>query len=166
MSLPLQLTVNDAPVTVVAPPARTLLDLLRDDLGLTGAKRGCDDGECGACAVLLDGMPVTSCILLAHQAAGRSVRTVEGLDDDHPLPAALVAAGAVQCGFCLPGIVMTTLGTLAGGARPTEDQVRAALVGSLCRCTGYQKVVDGVLAWAARELPPPTNREDRHGSPP
>lgn len=166
MSLPLQLTVNDARVAVVAPPTRTLLDLLRDELGLTGAKRGCDDGECGACTVLLDGSPVASCILLAHQAAGRTVRTVEGLDAEHPLPAALVAAGAVQCGFCIPGVVMTTLGALDGGVRPTEDEVRATLVGCLCRCTGYQKVVDGVLAWAGQELPPHNNREDRHGSPP
>lgn len=169
MTQPLELTVNGEPVELRVGPARTLLGVLRDDLGLTGAKEGCDDGECGACTVLLDGAPVTPCILLAHQAARRDVRTVEGIrggeaDALHPLQEALVQAGAVQCGFCTPGIVMAALGAFADGPAPDEGQVRHALAGNLCRCTGYQKVVQGVLAWAAAELLPTPEPEDHRGS--
>jgi carbon-monoxide dehydrogenase small subunit len=162
----LELTINDEPVVLAVDPGRTLLGVLRDDLGLTGAKQGCDDGECGACTVLLDGAPVAACILLAHRAAGARVRTIEGVGSArglHPLQDALVRAGAVQCGFCTPGIVMAALGAFAAGPAPDEAAVRAALAGNLCRCTGYQKVVAGVLAWTAQELSPTPDREDPSG---
>jgi carbon-monoxide dehydrogenase small subunit len=150
---PLELTVNGRPERVAAPAHATLLGVLREDLGLTGAKQGCEDGECGACTVLLDGRPVAACILLAHQADGRDVRTVEGVgttEAPHPLQRALVERGAVQCGFCTPGIVMAALGAFADPSwRPGEQEVRQALAGNLCRCTGYQKVVEAVLAWTA-----------------
>lgn len=147
----LTLTVNGEPRTLDLPPHTTLLELLRAHLGLTGAKEGCDDGECGACTVLLDGAPVNACILLAAQAGGRAVTTVEGVHgsggpgDPHPLQRALVEHGAIQCGFCTPGIVMAAL-----AAEPALDEpaIRRALAGNLCRCTGYQKVVQAVMAWA------------------
>ncbi|HST39498.1 MAG TPA: (2Fe-2S)-binding protein [Conexibacter sp.] len=165
----LTLTVNGEPRTLDLPPQTTLLELLRERLGLIGAKEGCDDGECGACTVLLDGAPVNACILLAAQAGGRAVTTVEGVHgaggpgDAHPLQRALVEHGAIQCGFCTPGIVMAALAAVAEPdapasgtpARPaptepvaTEPAIRRALAGNLCRCTGYQKVVPAVMAWA------------------
>jgi carbon-monoxide dehydrogenase small subunit len=156
----LTLTVNGEPRTLDLPPGATLLELLRERLGLTGAKEGCDDGECGACTVLLDGAPVNACILLAAQAGGRAVTTVEGVHgaggpgDPHPLQRALVEHGAIQCGFCTPGIVMAALAAVAEPAAPApgaladEPAIRRALAGNLCRCTGYQKVVQAVSAWA------------------
>jgi carbon-monoxide dehydrogenase small subunit len=131
-------------------PHRSLLSVLREDIGLTGPKEGCDDSEGGACMVLLDGRPVNSCSYLAVQAGGRAVTTVEGIgggmaDDLHPVQRELLAAGGVQCGFCTPGIVVPATALLESTPNPDEEQVRTALAGNLCRCTGYRKMVEAVL---------------------
>jgi carbon-monoxide dehydrogenase small subunit len=151
MTYQLELTVNDLPIALQVDGGRTLLSVLREDLGLTGAKEGCDDSECGACMVLVDGRPVNSCSYLALQAAGRAVTTVEGLaqgGEPSPLQRALVEAGGIQCGFCTPGMLISATALLAERPRPSEDEVRLALAGNLCRCTGYQKIVQAVLAAA------------------
>ena len=154
MKVDLTLVVNDVPYELTLEPSRSLLDALRDDLGLTGTKEGCDDSECGACMVLLDGRPVNSCSFLAHQAAGRRVTTVEGLaTDGRPgvLQRAFLEAGGVQCGFCTPGMLMSATALLAEDPAPSDEAIRVGLAGNLCRCTGYQKIVAAV-AQAAREL--------------
>ena len=135
------LTLNGERRRFEVPPGRRLLDLLRDDAGLTGTKEGCGAGECGACTVLLDGVPVTSCLVLAASADGREVVTVEGLGSGalHPFQEALVARGGVQCGFCTPGVAVTGAAALARGATGAE-RVRL-LAGNLCRCTGYAKIL-------------------------
>lgn len=146
-----QLTVNDEPREIAVEPWWTLLEVLRDQLELTGAKKGCDRGDCGACTVLLDGRPIVSCTTLAVQAHGRRVTTIEGLMRDgqpHPLQQAFVDAGAVQCGFCTPGMVLAAKALLDENPSPTEDDVREAIAGNLCRCTGYAKIVDAVLSVA------------------
>ena len=123
--------------------------MLRDELDLTGAKKGCDRGDCGACTVLVDGKPVTSCMMLAVQADGRRITTIEGLRTDrrlHPLQQAFVDYGAVQCGFCTPGMMLAAEALLDENPNPTEVQVREAITGNLCRCTGYAKIVDAVLS--------------------
>jgi carbon-monoxide dehydrogenase small subunit len=151
MSHDLAFTVNGIAYAVAVDGGRTLLSVLRAELGLTGAKEGCDDSECGACMVLLDGRPVNACSFLALQAAGREVTTVEGLVRDgepSPLQRALVEAGGIQCGFCTPGMLISATALLAAQPQPTEDEVRLALAGNLCRCTGYQKIVQAVLAAA------------------
>jgi carbon-monoxide dehydrogenase small subunit len=133
---------------------QTLLYLLRDDLGLTGTKDGCREGECGACTVLLDGEPVNSCLVLAGQADGHQVLTVEGLARSgqlHAVQRAFVEAGAVQCGFCTPGAILAAVALLSRTKSPTDQQVREALVGNLCRCTGYNKIVEAVRL-AAEEM--------------
>jgi carbon-monoxide dehydrogenase small subunit len=135
-------------------PHRTLLDVLRADLGLTGTKENCLEAECGVCTVLLDGRTVNACILLAAQCQGREVLTIEGLGRDgqlHPLQRAFIDHGAVQCGYCIPAMILSAKAYLDEHPAPTESQVREALAGNLCRCTGYQKIVDAVLS-AAREL--------------
>ena len=127
---------------------RTLLQFLRDDLDLTGAKEGCNEGECGACIVLLDGKPVNSCLVLAVEADGHAVTTVEGLARDgrlHPIQEAFLSHHAVQCGFCSPGMIICAVGLLAENPDPTEAEVRTALAGNLCRCTGYRQILDAVL---------------------
>jgi carbon-monoxide dehydrogenase small subunit len=149
----LQLTVNGRPVTLEVPATRRLLDLLRDDLGLKGSKEGCGEGDCGACTVLLNGRPVNSCLVLALQAEGAEVVTIEGVggeDGLHPLQQAFIDAGAVQCGYCTPGMVLAAKALLDVNPDPTPDQIRAALAGNLCRCTGYQKQVAAVSAAAER----------------
>ena len=154
MKVDLTLVVNDVAYGLALEPSRSLLDALRDDLGLTGTKEGCDDSECGACMVLLDGRPVNSCSFLAHQAADRRVTTVEGLAADgrpSALQRAFLEAGGVQCGFCTPGMLMSATALLAEDPAPTDDAIRAGLAGNLCRCTGYQKIVAAV-AQAAREI--------------
>ncbi len=147
----LRLRVNGAERTVASPPHATLLDVLRDTLGLTGTKRGCDMGSCGGCAVLVDGRPLLSCLTLAATVEGRDVQTIESVGTPnhlHPVQKALVEAGGMQCGFCTPGVVMATLGLLARHPDPTEEQVREALSGNLCRCTGYAKIVAAVRSAA------------------
>lgn len=154
MRTPLTLVVNDVAYELTVEPDRSLLDAIRDDLGLTGTKEGCDDSECGACMVLLDGRPVNSCSYLAHQAAGRRVTTVEGLATDgrpSTLQRAFLEAGGVQCGFCTPGMLISATALLAQDPAPSDDAIRAGIAGNLCRCTGYQKIVAAVSR-AAREL--------------
>jgi carbon-monoxide dehydrogenase small subunit len=148
------LTVNGEPCDVVFAPYKTLLEVLREDLNLTGTKHGCELGECGACAVLLDGEPQLSCLVLALDCDGRAVDTVEGLaagPDLHPLQAAFADLGGAQCGYCTPGILMTAKHLLDREPEPTRDRIREALSGNLCRCTGYQQIFDSVEE-AARRL--------------
>ncbi|MCX6357847.1 MAG: (2Fe-2S)-binding protein [Candidatus Aureabacteria bacterium] len=140
-------TVNGKTVTVGTSPTRTLLDLLREELGLTGTKEGCGKGECGACTVLLDGKAVTSCLVLAAQLEGREVLTVEGLASDRigkALQDSCVESGAVQCGYCIPGFLMAARALLQENPHPTLDEIKEGLSGNLCRCTGYAKIFDGV----------------------
>ena len=142
------LIVNGDPVRVAVPARRTLLELLRYDLGLTGSKQGCDAGDCGTCTVLVDGDPVLACLVLAVAVDGRRIETVESLARGatlHPLQAAFVRHGAAQCGFCTPGMLMTAKALLDATPRPDRDQVRTALSGNLCRCTGYAKILDAVV---------------------
>jgi len=150
----LTLTINGERYDLSTEPHRTLLDVLRADLGLTGTKENCLEAECGVCTVLLDGRAVNACILLAAECDGRDVLTIEGLGRDgraHALQRAFAEHGAVQCGYCIPAMILSAKAYLDEHAEPTEDEVRGALAGTLCRCTGYQKIVDAVLA-AAREL--------------
>ena len=148
------LTVNDAHVETDAPGMRRLLDLLREDLGLTGTKEGCGEGECGACTVLLDGEPVLSCLVPVCQAEGTQIRTVEGLAPGtarlNPLQQAFLETGGAQCGICTPGMLMAGEAFLASGAAPTDDAIREAIAGNLCRCTGYTKIVDAIRLAAER----------------
>ena len=147
----IRMVVNKEAVEIAVEPWWTLLDVLRDQLDLTGAKKGCDRGDCGACTVLLDGHPVVSCTMLAVQANGRSITTIEGLlngSRPHPLQQAFVEHGAVQCGFCTPGMVMSAVALLDENPCPSEDEVRAAIQGNLCRCTGYSKIVEAILSVA------------------
>ncbi len=148
------LTVNGEARDVVFAGYKTLLEVLREDLGLTGTKHGCELGECGACAVLMDGAPVLSCLVLGVACAGADVTTIEGVADGpalHPLQAAFADHGAAQCGYCTPGIILTARHLLEHHPRPTRDQIAQALSGNLCRCTGYLQIFDAVEA-AAREL--------------
>ncbi|MFI5281089.1 MAG: (2Fe-2S)-binding protein [Gemmatimonadales bacterium] len=147
----LRCIVNDEPIEVLVQPYETLLDALREDLGLTGPKEGCGTGDCGACTVHLDGKPVASCLVLAMQARGRSVRTIEGLASGalHPLQEAFVRHGVPQCGFCIPGVLMAAAALLSENARPTERDIRYGIAGNLCRCTGYTKMVAAITEAAA-----------------
>jgi len=141
------LTVNGIAYAVGAATHRTLVSVLRTELGLTGTKEGCDDCECGACMVLVDGRPVNSCSYLAVQADGREITTVEGLGRDgelHPLQRNILEEGGVQCGFCTPGMLISATALLADNPDPTDDEIRVGLSGNLCRCTGYQKIVQAV----------------------
>ncbi len=142
------LTVNGVPYPAAIDTSRTLSTVLRNELGLTGTKEGCDDCECGACMVLLDGRPVNSCSYLAAQAEGREVTTVEGLasaSDLSPLQRNILAAGGVQCGFCTPGMLMSATALLDENPTPTEEEIRIGLSGNLCRCTGYARILDSVI---------------------
>ena len=146
------LTVNGEARTVAFPVHHTLLEVLREELGLTGTKHGCELGECGTCTVLVDGRPVLSCLVLAAEMEGREIRTVEGLqrgNELHPLQRCFADLGAAQCGYCTPGILMTATALLAANASPTRPEVRAALAGNLCRCTGDQKILEAVEGAAA-----------------
>ncbi len=151
----LSFTVNGDPVELPVEPAETLLDVLRRRLLLTGAKKGCDDGACGSCTVLLDGVPVNSCLLPALKARGRTVITIEGLGrvgDLHPVQQAFVDAGAVQCGFCTPGVILSATALVQENAVPTDDEIKQALSGHICRCTGYGGFVEAVRqACASRQ---------------
>ncbi len=152
MTAPVMLTVNGIDYTVNVDMGRNLLSVLRNELGLTGTKEGCDDSECGACMVLLDGQPVNSCSYLALQAQGRSVTTVEGVmpaDGLHPLQRSLLEQGGVQCGFCTPGIIMSARALLDRNPSPSEEEIRIGLSGNLCRCTGYAKILAAVARTAS-----------------
>ena len=150
----LDLTVNGRRLTVAVEPAETLLFVLRERLHLTGPKEGCDEGECGACAVLVNGRPIDSCILPAMAVAGAEVVTVEGLANSDgslsPLQRSFVDNFAVQCGFCTPGLLVTLTALLSDNPEPSEDEIRTALAGNLCRCTGYAAIVDAVMAATGR----------------
>jgi carbon-monoxide dehydrogenase small subunit len=155
----LQLIVDGQSLAATIEPDRTLLRVLRDDFGRTGTKEGCDDSECGACMVLIDGRPVNSCSYLALQADGRTITTVEGLAGTgalHPLQRAFIEGGGIQCGFCTPGMLISAAALLAEDADPSEEAIRDALAGNLCRCTGYQPIIRAVQRAAAelREAPP------------
>jgi carbon-monoxide dehydrogenase small subunit len=148
MSVDIEFTINGRRESFEVEPLETLLAVIRDRLGLTGTKKGCDGGECGACTVLLDGEPILSCLTPAVQVHGRTVTTIEGLASNghlHRIQKAFVETGAVQCGFCSSGMIMATAGLLAKNPNPNEAQIRQGLAGNLCRCTGYQKIVDAVL---------------------
>jgi carbon-monoxide dehydrogenase small subunit len=143
----LSFTVNGDPVEALVQPYVTLLDALREDLGLTGPKEGCGTGDCGACTVHLDGQPVASCLMLAMQARGRSVTTIEGLGRPGALTElqeAFVRLGVPQCGFCIPGVLMSAAALLTENPRPTEEEIRYGIAGNLCRCTGYSAMVAAI----------------------
>lgn len=140
--------VNGKSYEVILEPYMTLLDVLREQLGLTGTKCGCRNGDCGACTVLMDGRPILSCLTLAATAKGRNILTIEGLvkgNTLHPIQKAFIDSGAIQCGFCTPGMILSTKALLDGNSDPTVEEVKAALAGNLCRCTGYVKIIDAVL---------------------
>ena len=148
----LQCTVNDEPVEVLVQPYETLLDVLRDRIGLTGTKEGCGTGDCGACTIHLDGKPVCSCLMLAMQARGRAVRTIEGLgrpDRLHPIQEAFVRHAAPQCGFCIPGTIMAAAALLEENPSPSDEEIRLGIAGNLCRCTGYTKMVAAIAEVAS-----------------
>ncbi len=147
------LTVNGEPQETEIWPGESLLYALRERLGLPGSKNACEQGECGSCSVLLDGSLVCACLVLAAQADGHDVVTVEGIGDDgqlHPVQEAFAETGAVQCGFCTPGLIVATVDLLARNGEPSDDEIREALSGNLCRCTGYQKIFDAVRLAAGR----------------
>jgi len=143
----IQITVNEEEYDLLVHPNRTLLDLLRYDLGLTGTKEGCDEGDCGACTVIVNRKVVTSCIVLAVEVDGATITTIEGMqkgDALHPIQQAFVDSGAVQCGFCTPGMILTTKALLDEFPDPSEEDIKHYLEGNLCRCTGYTKIIDAV----------------------
>lgn len=147
----IELNINGDIHEVLVSPNQTLLEVLRDQLGLMGTKRGCDLGACGACTVLIDGEAYLSCITLAMDAVGKEITTIEGLSQEgdlHPLQRAFVANGAVQCGFCTPGMILTAKAILDEEKRPTEESIKKKMAGNLCRCTGYKKIVEAVLSVA------------------
>ncbi len=143
----IHMTVNDKEYELAVQPNQTLVDVLRYELRLTGTKKGCGTGDCGSCTVIMDGKPVNSCLVLAVQANGRRITTIEGLESEeglHPVQKAFTEKGAIQCGFCSPGMILSSKSLLDKNPKPTEEEIRRALSGNLCRCTGYQKIVDAV----------------------
>jgi len=147
MKQKVKLIVNEQEYELFIEPHKTLLDVLRDDLGLTGTKKGCDSGQCGACTVLVDGEPILSCITLACEVDGRKIQTIEGLAKDgelHPLQKAFLQYGAVQCGFCTPGMVLSGLALLENNPSPTIEEIKKGISGNLCRCTGYLKIIEAI----------------------
>ncbi len=156
MKVALTLRVNGDDYPIEIAPHRTLLDVLRNELDLTGSKEGCGTGDCGCCTVLVDGTPVNSCLMLAVQAEGRDLVTIEGIAGEtlHPLQEKFLEYGAAQCGFCIPGFIVAAQAFLAENPNPTKEEIRVALAGNLCRCTGYTKIIEAVdaAARAIREL--------------
>lgn len=148
MKVPIILNVNGDEYNISVSPTKTLVDALREDVGLTGTKKGCAAGECGACTVLFDGDPVASCMMLAVQANGHNIVTIEGVakcGEMDPIQKSFVEHGAIQCGYCTPGFIMVTKGLLDRNPHPTEEEAKKAISGNLCRCTGYQKIVDAIM---------------------
>ncbi|HEX9909383.1 MAG TPA: (2Fe-2S)-binding protein [Desulfatiglandales bacterium] len=153
MKYPLTLKVNGEVYDLEVPANRTLLDVIREECGLKGTKQGCGNGECGACTVLLEGEPVNACLILAMQADGKSVVTIEALSKDggiHPIQEAFINHGAIQCGFCTPGMILSVKALLDRNPEPQEVEIREALAGNFCRCTGYQKIVEAVQSLAGK----------------
>ncbi len=146
MPVPINISVNGEEYRLEVKPNRVLLDVLREDIGLTGTKKGCGLGKCGACTVLLDGRPVHSCLILAPQVNGKEITTIEGIaaEEPHPLQAAFVDKGAVQCGFCTPGMINTAKSLLDNNPNPDEAEIKLAIAGNLCRCTGYNQIVSAI----------------------
>ena len=152
----IQIRVNGELKDLLVEPHRILVDLIRQDLGLTGTKKGCGSGDCGSCTVILDGRAVKSCLILAVEVDGSEILTIEGLRSDgklHPLQEAFIQHGAIQCGFCSPGMMISAKAFLDQCPNPTEEQVKLAISGNLCRCTGYSKIVEAILAVARKEKP-------------
>ncbi len=150
----IRMRVNGEEVEGWVEPKRTLLDFIRDDLNLTGAKKGCDQGNCGACTVLVDGRPINSCLMLAVEAEGSEVLTIEGLAEGtklDPIQEAFIQQGAIQCGYCTPGMILSAKALLDENPRPTEREVRVAISGNLCRCTGYKKIVEAILSLSQKK---------------
>ncbi len=146
-----QLTINDKEYDIAVQANETLVDVLRYRLGLTGTKKGCGQGDCGSCTVIMDGNTVNSCLVLAVQANGSRITTIEGLESDeglHPVQKAFIEHGAIQCGFCASGMILSAKNLLDKNPKPTEGEIRSALSGNLCRCTGYQKIVEAVQSIA------------------
>lgn len=153
MKAVISLDVNGEAHDVLADTRSTLLELLRDGLGLTGTKEGCSNGNCGSCTVLLDGDPICSCLMLAVEANGARISTIEGIapgNSLHPVQAALIETGGTQCGFCTPGVVLSAVALLARNASPSEAEIRHAIAGNICRCTGYGKIVEAIDAAASK----------------
>jgi len=143
----IHMTINDKEYDLAVEPNQTLVDVLRYELRLTGTKKGCGMGDCGSCTVIMEGKAVNSCLVLAVQANGAKITTIEGLESEqglHPVQKAFMEKGAIQCGFCSPGMILSAKNLLDGNPKPTEEQIRRAISGNLCRCTGYQKIVDAV----------------------
>ena len=143
----IKLTVNDTEYTIFVKPQATLLDIIREDLGLIGAKEGCGEGECGACTVLREGLAVNACLILAAEADGKKITTIEGLANGselHPIQQAFVDIGGLQCGFCTPGMILSTKALLDKNNDPTDEEIRKGLEGNFCRCTGYTKIIESV----------------------
>lgn len=149
----IELKVNGEIYELAVEPRRTLLEVLRENLGLTGAKEGCDTGECGTCTVLMEGRPVLSCLILAVESQGKEILTVEGLAKGghlHPLQQSFIDHGAIQCGFCTPGVILTAKAFLDESSHPGKEEVKRAIGGNLCRCTGYVKIIEAILAVAQK----------------
>lgn len=145
----IRLNINDKDYEIAVKPNQTLADVIRDEIGLTGTKKGCEVGECGTCTVILDGKPVNSCLVLAVQADGRNILTIEGLETDqglHPIQQSFVEKGAVQCGFCTSGMILSAKSLLDRNPDADETEIRSAISGNLCRCTGYQKIVEAIAS--------------------
>ncbi len=157
MQVTLDLTVNGEDYRVTVPAKALLVEVLREIICLTGTKRGCDEGVCGSCTVLLDGKAVCSCSVLAVRAQGKQITTIEGLAKDgklHPLQEAFINFGAIQCGYCTPGMILASKALLDDNASPSERQVREGIMGNLCRCTGYVKIVEAILACSQGKVAP------------
>jgi carbon-monoxide dehydrogenase small subunit len=149
----IRLRINGLALELEVKPWATLLDTLREDLGLTGTKEGCGQGECGACTVLMDGKPVNACLILAMEAQGKEIVTIEGLasgDDLHPIQQAFVDRGGMQCGFCTPGMILSAKALLDENPDPTDEEIRKGLEGNFCRCTGYTKIIESIRVAAER----------------
>lgn len=144
----IHITVNGEPYDLYVAPNRILVDLIREDIGLTGTKKGCGSGDCGACTIIMDGKAVNSCLILAVEADGAEILTIEGLRRDgqlHPIQKSFIEHGAIQCGFCTPGMILAAKALLDSCPHPTEEQARSAISGNLCRCTGYSKIIEAIL---------------------
>jgi carbon-monoxide dehydrogenase small subunit len=163
----IQLTINDRKYEVAVESNQTLVDLLRYQLGLTGTKKGCELGDCGSCTVIMDGRSVNSCLVLALQANGKTIITIEGLETEkglHPIQHAFVEKGAIQCGFCSSGMILSAKSLLDRNPHPDEMEIRRAISGNLCRCTGYQKIIEAVKSVSGEsEKPQATSTDPRHG---